>query len=132
MYPGLKGWNIYVKLLRLPRLVSNIFRLFRTKYADNGFQTIMSLLNKVLPIIIVFAFSVSASAQGCSDAGFCTLNTIKDHGEGMETTYDHRNSFSAGITPQFREESQPLLETPLIHRPSPGSRRVPVSLKDAT
>ncbi len=51
----------------------------------------------LLGIFIVTLNSFSFS-QGCSDAGVCTINTIKDHTIGLlDQSYD-KNNFSVGIT----------------------------------
>jgi len=36
--------------------------------------------------------------QGCSDAGFCTLNTIKDHGLDLADPDIHRHQLTTGIS----------------------------------
>ena len=50
--------------------------------------------------IIVYLMGISniAFSQGCSDAGICTINIIKDHSFNIRSEVNKRNYFRSGIT----------------------------------
>lgn len=59
----------------------------------------MQFFKKPFLITIGIVFSnIFSYAQGCSDAGVCTINTIKDHSFNILEQDYNRNNFTAGIT----------------------------------
>lgn len=59
----------------------------------------MQLFKKIILIAIGIIYSnIFSYAQGCSDAGVCTINTIKDHSFNILEQEYSRNNFTAGIT----------------------------------
>jgi len=58
----------------------------------------MKLLKKVSVIALLsILFFNSAKAQGCSDAGVCTLHSIKNNAEGHESKNGKNNDLSIGF-----------------------------------
>ncbi|WP_276500352.1 hypothetical protein [Terrimonas pollutisoli] len=55
-------------------------------------------MKKILPILsIVTIISVQSHSQGCSDAGVCTLHSIKNNAEAHESKEGKKNDISVGF-----------------------------------
>jgi hypothetical protein len=48
--------------------------------------------------LIVFLTNLTSFSQGCSDAGVCAINSIKDHSVNILQQDYNRNNFTTGIT----------------------------------
>ncbi len=58
----------------------------------------MRLIRNLLFIILAYiVFNSSGYSQGCSDAGFCTIDLLKDHSMPGDED-DLKNTFKAGLT----------------------------------
>ena len=56
------------------------------------------MFKKIGLILIVFVItSIRSNGQGCSDAGLCTLHSIKNNAEGHESRNGNRNDISIGF-----------------------------------
>jgi hypothetical protein len=53
------------------------------------------MIKLIAGAIVLSAFSISANGQGCSDAGFCTIHSIKNNTEKKQA--DKNNELSAGF-----------------------------------
>jgi hypothetical protein len=51
----------------------------------------------ILPAIVLFAVRSTANAQGCSDAGVCTIHSIKNSAEAHESKKGKKNDLSIGF-----------------------------------
>lgn len=58
----------------------------------------MRIVFKIVPFLLLFNISYTSFSQGCSDAGVCTINNIKDHSLNVTNESLHRSSFHSGIT----------------------------------
>ena len=55
-------------------------------------------MKRIFSIILLLSiFSYSSNSQGCSDAGVCTLHSIKNNAEGHESKDGKRNDISLGF-----------------------------------
>ncbi|PLX13860.1 MAG: hypothetical protein C0597_10935 [Marinilabiliales bacterium] len=66
----------------------------------------MRLINKIsIIVLLLVSLNHIAKAQGCSDAGICTINNIKDHSFNIPNELKDRNFFKSGITFGIGEHS---------------------------
>jgi len=54
-------------------------------------------MNRVITILLAIFITGSSSAQGCSDAGVCTLHSIKNNAEGHESKNESNNDLGIGF-----------------------------------
>ena len=58
----------------------------------------MRLVFRIAPFLLLLNISYNSFSQGCSDAGVCTINNIKDHSLNIANESLHRSYFHSGIT----------------------------------
>ncbi|HEX6171593.1 MAG TPA: hypothetical protein VFZ33_18035, partial [Chitinophagaceae bacterium] len=63
------------------------------------------MLKRIGTFSLVIFFIVKANAQGCSDAGVCTLHSIKNNAEGHESRDGKKNDVSVGFAYGIGERS---------------------------
>ena len=68
-----------------------------------------------LAAVLTALIPLQSKSQGCSDAGFCTMGTLKPHSES-DTSYRHsvKLSFSYGIGEQNTKITQVIPEFELL------------------
>lgn len=55
------------------------------------------MMKRIGTLSLIIFFIVKANAQGCSDAGVCTLHSIKNNAEGHESKDGKKNDVSVGF-----------------------------------
>ena len=55
-------------------------------------------MKNILLACVLVLIAATGFGQGCSDAGFCTLNNIKDHGMNIGDPEAHRHQLTTGIS----------------------------------
>jgi len=59
----------------------------------------MKIIRNILPVLVLMlVFNTGTIAQGCSDAGVCTINTMKDHTFSILPEDKNKNHIKTGIT----------------------------------
>lgn len=56
-------------------------------------------------LLVVFVIVINSNGQGCSDAGVCTLHSIKNNAEGHESKDGKKNDVSVGFAYGIGERS---------------------------
>ena len=54
-------------------------------------------MKKIFSIVVVVMIANNSNAQGCSDAGVCTIHSIKNNAEGHESKAGKNNDLSIGF-----------------------------------
>jgi len=86
------------------------------------------LLIYIILNVFLFTFNSKAFSQGCSDAGVCTINTIKDHSFNLSEEIKKRNFFNSGITYGIGEHSVTMIN-PYVEYTNLVSKKISLSGK---
>lgn len=75
-----------------------------------------------LTLAIIMTMSVEGYAQGCSDAGFCSLGVLKNHIQNSMTTMQKRHAIDFGISYGLGEQNTSTINTYLQYQVNFNSR----------
>ncbi|MBB3054319.1 hypothetical protein [Mucilaginibacter gotjawali] len=79
-------------------------------------------MKALLILTIIIAMSLGGYAQGCSDAGFCSLGVLKNHIEDSVTVNQKRHAIDFGVNYGLGEQNTSTINTYLQYQVNFNSR----------